>query len=582
MKLYYTKATSLTILALELSLLSNNVDAFSAPNQFSSLSNHAFTSSQTKIKSPTISSSTLAKKYELYNSASAVGDNQAPEPMLESIGEGIKRDYKARLPLYKSDITDGLNTQCLAATLFLFFACLAPAVGFGGLFAAATGGAIGTIEMVSSTAACGFIYSLTSAQPLTIIGSTGPVLAFVATLVQLANKANLPFLPLYTWTGLWTSAILFLSSITSASNFVKYLTRFTDEIFSVLISTIFVVEAASDIGGTFMSPASTFTKAMLTLLIASVTYGTATVLKGLRNTVYFTKTIRNQISNFAPTIGVIAGSLLARKARLVHGAEALLPALAIPTKFQTTSGRPWLVPLMELPVWARWAAFFPAIMATVLLYLDQNITVRVVNNPSYKMEKGRRKGNVLDGMHADMLIISILTFFTSLIGFPWLVAATVRSISHVRALSKFDKDGKIQGTVEQRVTGMSIHTLIGSCVIFSKPRSLLTQVPLPVLMGLFMYLGTSALPGNEMFERIKGLFKDDSIAKKERWSSIPKTVVNGFTMLQVACLGAMFWVKSSPIGVLFPVVIAMLAPLRFGLEKFGIVKKEYMDILDED
>jgi hypothetical protein len=152
MKLYYTKATSLTILALELSLLSNNVDAFSAPNQFSSLSNHAFTSSQTKIKSPTISSSTLAKKYELYNSASAVGDNQAPEPMLESIGEGIKRDYKARLPLYKSDITDGLNTQCLAATLFLFFACLAPAVGFGGLFAAATGGAIGTIEMVSSTA----------------------------------------------------------------------------------------------------------------------------------------------------------------------------------------------------------------------------------------------------------------------------------------------------------------------------------------------------------------------------------------------------------------------------------------------
>lgn len=407
-------------------------------------------------------------------------------------------------------------------------------------------------------------------------------MAFVATLVQLANKANLPFLPLYTWTGLWTSAILFLSSITSASNFVKYLTRFTDEIFSVLISTIFVVEAASDIGGTFMSPASTFTKAMLTLLIASVTYGTATVLKGLRNTVYFTKTIRNQISNFAPTIGVIAGSLLARKARLVHGAEALLPALAIPTKFQTTSGRPWLVPLMELPVWARWAAFFPAIMATVLLYLDQNITVRVVNNPSYKMEKGRRKGNVLDGMHADMLIISILTFFTSLIGFPWLVAATVRSISHVRALSKFDKDGKIQGTVEQRVTGMSIHTLIGSCVIFSKPRSLLTQVPLPVLMGLFMYLGTSALPGNEMFERIKGLFKDDSIAKKERWSSIPKTVVNGFTMLQVACLGAMFWVKSSPIGVLFPVVIAMLAPLRFGLEKFGIVKKEYMDILDED
>lgn len=510
------------------------------------------------------------------------GGSSSKDQLFEGIGKGISRDYAARLPLYKSDITDGLNTQCLAATLFLFFACLAPAVGFGGLFASVTGGAIGTIEMVSSTAACGFIYAIFSAQPLTIIGSTGPVLSFVACLAQLARASNLPFLPLYTWTGLWTSAILFLSSITSASNLVKYLTRFTDEIFSVLISTIFVVEAVSDVGGTFSSPVSTFTKALLTLAISSVTYGTATVLKGLRNSVYFTKSIRKNVSNFAPTIGVICGSLLARSARIANGAEALLPALAIPAKFQTTSGRPWLVPLMELPTWARFAAFLPALMATVLLFLDQNITVRVVNNPSYKMEKGRRKGNVLDGMHADMLVVSILTAITSLIGFPWLVAATVRSISHVRALSKFDKDGNIEGTIEQRVTGMGIHALIGSCVIFAKPRALLSQVPLPVLMGLFMYLGVSALPGNEMYERIKGVFTDSNLAKEERWSTVPKKVTNLFTAIQVACLGAMFWVKSSPIGVLFPVVIAMLAPLRFGLEKTGIVKKEYMDILDEE
>jgi hypothetical protein len=54
--------------------------------------------------------------------------------------------------------------------MFLFFACLAPAVGFGGLFALATNNAIGTMEMISSTAGCGLIYALFSAQPLTIIG----------------------------------------------------------------------------------------------------------------------------------------------------------------------------------------------------------------------------------------------------------------------------------------------------------------------------------------------------------------------------------------------------------------------------
>ena len=54
----------------------------------------------------------------------------------------------------------------------------------------------------------------------------------------------------------------------------------------------------------------------------------------------------------------------------------------------TTVGRPWLVPFMSLPVWARWAAFFPALMSTVLLFMDQNITVRLVNSKQHKLKKG--------------------------------------------------------------------------------------------------------------------------------------------------------------------------------------------------
>lgn len=558
---------------LILCALINEVSSFSGPTQITGLNSRVVTPIQFQF----------AQHDPMYRSKKQVLHmSSAAEPMFESLGKGVAKDYKKRLPLLKSDITDGLNTQCLAATLFLFFACLAPAVGFGGLFGAATNGAIGTIEMISSTALCGLVYSLFSAQPLTIIGSTGPVLSFVACLAQLAKATDLPFLPLYAWTGLWTAGILFTSAVTSASNLVKYLTRFTDEIFSVLISAIFVIKAVSDIGGTFLTPGSPFVKALLTLTVAASTYVTATVLKGLRNTVYFNKTIRTNVSNFAPTIGVVFGSLIARSARLAHGAEALLPSLAIPAQFATTSGRPWLVPLMDLPVWARWGALLPAMMATVLLFLDQNITVRLVNNPRWKMKKGRREGNVLDGMHADMLVISLLTAGTSLIGLPWLVAATVRSISHVRSLSKYDEKGEIKGTIEQRLTGFSIHALIGSCVLFNKPRMLLTQVPKPVLMGLFMYLGISALPGNEMWERIKGLFKETKLTKKERWSSIPTNVVNTFTLIQVACLAAVFYVETSPAGVLFPIVIAMLAPLRFGLEKFGFMKKEDIDLLDEE
>lgn len=573
MNLCNLKRTSLVLVAI-LSSTYYHAVAFTVPS--SSLS-RAVAAKSIQI-SPTYVTST--KRSLKMNDAASAAD-----PLFEPLGTGIKRDFSTRLPLYLSDITDGLNLQCLATVMFLFFACLAPAVGFGGLFSLATNGAMGTMEMVSSTAACGVIYALTAAQPLTIIGSTGPVLAFVACLVQLAKILSIPFLPLYAWTGLWTAAILFVSSMTSASNLVKYLTRFTDEIFSVLISAIFVVEAVSDISATFSSPASTLAKALLTLALATVTYSTSTLLKGLRNSVFFNKTARDTLSNFAPSIGVITASLLAKWVRITHGAAiAGLPALSLPATFASTSGRPWMIPLLELPVWARWASFIPALMATVLLFLDQNITVRVVNNPRYKMTKGRRLGNVLDGMHADLLIISILTALQSLIGFPWLVAATVRSISHVRALSTFDeKTGEITGSIEQRVTGTVIHALIGACVLMPAPRALLTQVPLPVLMGLFLYLGMSALPGNEMWERITGLFKDKSIAPKQPWTNkVPTKIVNFFTMVQVACLGAMFYVKSSSFGVLFPIIIAMLAPLRFALEKTGIVKKEYMDILDDE
>jgi len=38
-------------------------------------------------------------------------DGDECAPLFESIGKGILRDYKARLPLFVSDVTDGLNIQ---------------------------------------------------------------------------------------------------------------------------------------------------------------------------------------------------------------------------------------------------------------------------------------------------------------------------------------------------------------------------------------------------------------------------------------------------------------------------------------
>jgi hypothetical protein len=232
-------------------------------------------------------------------------------------------------------------------------------------------------------------------------------------------------------------------------------------------------------------------------------------------------------------------------------------------------------------VWARWAAALPAVLATVLLFLDQNITARLVNNPRYKMTKGNRQ-DMMDGMHGDMVVLAGMTALTSLIGLPWMAGATTRSAAHVRSLSKLDdNEGTIEGTLENRVSGAAIHGLIGACVLLKGPRQLLTQVPLPVLSGVFLYLGFTSLQGLELWDRIQGLLQDTTVAPKTRWSGVPSRTTSVLTLIQMTCVGTMMWVTKSSFGVLSPVIIALLPLLRRGLIQTKVVPKEDMQMLDE-
>lgn len=46
---------------------------------------------------------------------------------------GLVRDIRRRYPKYISDFKDALNSQCMAAVIFIYFAALSPAITFGGL-----------------------------------------------------------------------------------------------------------------------------------------------------------------------------------------------------------------------------------------------------------------------------------------------------------------------------------------------------------------------------------------------------------------------------------------------------------------
>lgn len=66
----------------------------------------------------------------------SISSGPPPEDPLSRTGRpfgGMIRDIKKRYQYYKSDITDALNAQVLAAVIFIYFAALSPAITFGGL-----------------------------------------------------------------------------------------------------------------------------------------------------------------------------------------------------------------------------------------------------------------------------------------------------------------------------------------------------------------------------------------------------------------------------------------------------------------
>jgi len=160
---------------------------------------------------------------------------------------GLIRDIKNRYSLYLSDIKDGLHIQCVASTIFLFFACITPIVTFGGLMGQKTDGYMGTIETLVSGAVCGIIYALFAGQPLTIVGATGPLLVFESILYHLCHEYELDFMSFRFWIGAWVMVALFVIVAFDLSFIVAYITRFTEEAFSILISVIFIYEAFTKI-----------------------------------------------------------------------------------------------------------------------------------------------------------------------------------------------------------------------------------------------------------------------------------------------------------------------------------------------
>ena len=122
------------------------------------------------------------------------------------------------------------------------------------------------------------------------------------------------------------------------------------------------------------------------------------------------------------------------------------------------------------------------------------------------------------------------------------------------------------------------HALIGAALLLAP---LLSQVPLAVISGLFLYLGVTSLGGNTFAQRL-GLCFSDPLPDSPLTRRVAPSTIRTYTLIQLACLACLWRVKSSRYGIVFPIIIAALVPARLLVETLSLVSAEDLEVLDGD
>ncbi|XP_034567527.1 solute carrier family 4 member 1a (Diego blood group) [Notolabrus celidotus] len=551
----------------------------------------------------------------------AIVDKPPEEPREDPLARtgypfgGMIKDIKRRYRHYISDYTDALNPQVLAAVIFIYFAALSPAITFGGLLADKTEKMMGVSELMVSTSIQGVIFCLIAAQPVLVIGFSGPLLVFEEAFYAFCKAQGIEYIVGRIWVGMWLIVIVIVIVAVEGSFLVRYISRFTQEIFSILISLIFIYETFNKLIKIFkahplilnyehlnVSADNPFhpiiTKhvefhqgnetvhereteraypntALLSMCLMFGCFSIAFFLRKFKTGHYFPGPIRRLIGDFGVPIAIffmIAVDICIE--------DAYTQKLVVPKGVEVTNpkARGWFInPMGEkkaFPIWMMGACCVPALLVFILIFLESQITTLIVSKPERKMVKG-------SGFHFDLLLLVTMGGISSVFGVPWLSAATVRSVTHANALTVMTKGVKpeIEKVIEQRISGILVAIMVGVS-IFMEP--ILKMIPMTALFGIFLYMGITSLSGIQMWDRMLLLITPKKYHPSDAYATRVGTLrMHLFTFIQLFCLAILWVVKISPFSLALPFVLILTVPLRMAMTGTLFTRME-MKCLDAD
>ncbi|NXF36269.1 S4A11 protein, partial [Nyctibius bracteatus] len=529
-----------------------------------------------------------------------------------NVGKGISDDIARRLPVYALDFTDGVigNNKAIGkyitTMIFLYFACLLPSIAFGSLNDENTRGAIDVQKTIVGQCIGGLLYALFSGQPLVVLLTTAPLALYINVIRGICDDYNLDFSAFYAWIGLWNSFFLVMYSLFNFSLLMKLFKRSTEEIIALFISITFVLDAFKGIikvfkkyyyhgrtGDSYLEKARTDAIPSLgintTFLMNSsvsrsmslenqtgthdVHYGRETAVLSLmlmlgtlwlghtlyqfKKSPYLHARVREILSDCALPISVLTFSVV--------GSYIFKEIEMSKFNYNPSESLFVLAPVQSLSIGSVMSAMGLGFLLSMLFFIEQNIVASLTNAPENRLVKGT-------AYHWDLLLVALINTGLSVFGLPWIHAAFPHSPMHVRALAYVEErveNGHIYETIvsvkETRLTSLVANFLVGlSLLLLPFP---LQWIPKPVLYGLFLYIALTSIDGNQLFERVALLLKEQTAYPPTHYiRRVPQRKIHYFTGLQVLQLLILCGFGMSPLPymkMIFPLIMIGMIPIRY-------------------
>ncbi|NWY68691.1 B3AT protein, partial [Erithacus rubecula] len=253
-----------------------------------------------------------------------------------------------------------------------------------------TKGMMGVSELLISTCVQCVLFSLLSAQPLLVVGFSGPLLVFEEAFYSFCSSNGLEYIVGRVWIGFWLILLVLVVVACEGSFLVRYLSRYTQEIFSFLISLIFIFETFSklvtifrdhplqrryEVQDEYQRGVAEPNTALLSLVLMAGTFFLAFFLRKFKNSSFLPGKVRRLIGDFGVPISIFIMALAD-----FFISDTYTQKLSVPKGLQVTNAtaRSWFIqPMGEkkpFPIWMMFASVIPALLVFILIFLETQIT----------------------------------------------------------------------------------------------------------------------------------------------------------------------------------------------------------------